>query len=166
MNSHTIRLLLLSLTMASTNAYSGQFIFPNKGQSAEQQEMDEFTCHKWASRQTGYDPTNAQPQQVTVAPPPTTDSDPARAKRGSGVAGALAGATRAAITGGDTGDAAAQGALRARRITRRQERRDNRESEAAAQTAAQQPQPVQNLAYDDYLRARSACLEGKGYTVK
>ena len=33
------------------------FVYPRKGQSAEQQASDRFECHAWASDQTGYDPT-------------------------------------------------------------------------------------------------------------
>jgi Family of unknown function (DUF6515) len=33
------------------------FIYPQNGQSAEQQASDRYECHKWASSQTGFDPT-------------------------------------------------------------------------------------------------------------
>jgi len=43
-------------------------IYPVKGQSAEQQQKDEFECYQWAVQQTGFDPTKAQqtPQQQTT----------------------------------------------------------------------------------------------------
>lgn len=49
-------------------ANAGMLIYPAKGQSAEQQQKDEFECHQWAVQQTGYDPTRAQqaPGQQTT----------------------------------------------------------------------------------------------------
>jgi hypothetical protein len=47
------------------------FVYPNKGQSADQQAKDRYECHRWAVDQTGFDPTTA-----------TGDSDSTSAKRG------------------------------------------------------------------------------------
>ncbi|HEV2286959.1 MAG TPA: DUF6515 family protein [Steroidobacteraceae bacterium] len=33
------------------------YIYPQQGQSAEQQASDQYECHKWSSSQTGFDPT-------------------------------------------------------------------------------------------------------------
>lgn len=35
------------------------FIYPQNGQSQDQQSNDKYECHKWANSQTGYDPTQA-----------------------------------------------------------------------------------------------------------
>jgi hypothetical protein len=35
------------------------FIYPKNGQSEEQQSTDKFECHKWASQQSGFDPTQS-----------------------------------------------------------------------------------------------------------
>jgi hypothetical protein len=35
------------------------YIYPQGGQSAEQQANDKFECHKWASSQSGFDPTQS-----------------------------------------------------------------------------------------------------------
>ena len=35
------------------------FVYPNKGQSAEQQENDRYECHRLAVQQSGFDPTKA-----------------------------------------------------------------------------------------------------------
>ncbi|MCB1703638.1 MAG: hypothetical protein KDI17_02195 [Halioglobus sp.] len=32
------------------------FVYPGKGQSAEQQDRDRYECYRWAVAQTGYDP--------------------------------------------------------------------------------------------------------------
>jgi hypothetical protein len=46
------------------------FIYPQSGQSAEQQATDKFQCHQWAVGQTGFDPTQsagaASPEQYDV----------------------------------------------------------------------------------------------------
>lgn len=39
------------------------FIYPKKGQSKQQQADDRYACHRWASDQTGYDPS--QPPENT-----------------------------------------------------------------------------------------------------
>ncbi len=36
---------------------SDVYIYPKNGQSAEQQSNDRYECHRWASSQTGFDPT-------------------------------------------------------------------------------------------------------------
>jgi hypothetical protein len=41
------------------------FIYPQNGQSEEQQSNDKYECHKWAASQTGFDPT----QSAGGAPP-------------------------------------------------------------------------------------------------
>ena len=35
------------------------YVYPNAGQSAEQQATDRYECHRWAVDQTGFDPTRA-----------------------------------------------------------------------------------------------------------
>lgn len=35
------------------------FVYPRHGQGPEQQRTDEFECHRWATSQTGFDPTQA-----------------------------------------------------------------------------------------------------------
>jgi hypothetical protein len=36
------------------------FMYPRSGQSAEQQAKDRYECHRWASDQTGFDPTRPE----------------------------------------------------------------------------------------------------------
>jgi len=45
--------------VASTEAPPNDdlFIYPQNGQSQEQQASDKYECHKWSNSQTGYDPT-------------------------------------------------------------------------------------------------------------
>ena len=57
--------------LLSTSSATAQqaFVYPNKGQSAQQTEQDKYACYEWAKQQTGYDPMNAQ---ASAPPPPRT----------------------------------------------------------------------------------------------
>ena len=138
----------------SGTAYSDQYIFPREGQSAEQQDKDEYYCHNWSTKQTGYDPTR---------PPPAQSQAPAQAAPGSGARGALGGAGRAwiisEVAGGDNSDAMAAGAIMGGLRGRRQSRSQQQQAQASAAASG-------DAFRQDYLRARAACLEAKGYTVK
>jgi len=129
------------------------YVYPTKGQSAQQQEKDKYECYQWAKGQTGFDPS-----QAATAPP---DSG---APRGGAVRGAARGAAAGAVGGaiaGDAGTGAAVGAATGGLIGGMR-RRDQRRSQQAArdQQAAQQQQ-----ALDEYNRAYATCLQGRGYTV-
>jgi hypothetical protein len=39
------------------DASDGLFVYPQHGQSDEQQATDRYECHKWATMQSGFDPT-------------------------------------------------------------------------------------------------------------
>ena len=124
-----------------------QYVYPAKGQSAQQQKSDEAACYQWAVQQTGFDPAKAQ---APAAPPTTaTDTTP-----GAGARGAVGGAAIGAIAG-DAGAGAAAGAV----VARSQSRRQNAAASQQQQTGTQQKQAA-------FGKARAACLEGKGYTVK
>ena len=136
-------------------AEAGMIVYPAKGQSAEQQQKDEFACHQWAVQQTGYDPTKTQqaPQQQT------TQSGRPVAKGAAG--GALVGAGIGSLSGkAGRGMAigAGVGALAGGSRRRQQERQ-----QAAVNQQAQEAQQAQ---IDRYNKAKQACLEGKGYSVK
>jgi len=53
-----------------TPASSPLVLYPQKGQSAEQQANDRYECHRWATQQTGFDPTvlggNVPPEAVAT----------------------------------------------------------------------------------------------------
>ena len=122
-------------------------IYPAKNQSNEQTEKDKFACYSWAKGQTGFDPM-AQPQATTSAPAQPTKSV-ARGAAVGGVGGAALGAGIGAIAGGSSGAGrgAGIGALAQRQ----------REQEQVAQYQQSR---------SNYNRAYSACLEGRGYTVR
>jgi hypothetical protein len=146
--------LLITMTFAA-GASAQQFVYPAKGQSPEQQKKDEYECHTWAVQQSKYDPANP-PQQTAAAKPPTTATG---TTPGAGVRGAARGAVVGEIVGGDAGAGAAAGAVAARSQSRRQ-------NAAQAQQQQSQASQQQKAGQQAYQKARAACLEGRGYSVK
>jgi hypothetical protein len=134
----------MTLAVASLAAAQDVFVYPQKGQSKEQQEQDEFACYKWAKEQTGTDPAAAG----QAAP---DRSKRARGTLGGAAKGAAAGAAIGAIAG-DAGKGAAIGAAGGGVMGRRGAKQGE---QAAAQSQ-----------HDAYNRAFGACMEGRGYTVK
>lgn len=138
------------------------YVYPAAGQPAQRMDRDRYECHLSAAKQSGFDPSRVrsgyqQRYEIVSAPPPGTNT----------VGGALAGAVLgAAVAGpGDAGGGALVGAAAGavvgaaadsanqQRVAR--ETRDVRRRDAALEQRA-----------DDYRRAISACLEGRGYTVR
>jgi Glycine-zipper domain len=147
--------LVLTLCIGGSHALGADlYIYPNKGQSAEQQSRDRYECHTWAVQQTGVDPTRAQAS--APAPPPPSGGVFRGAARGAAV-GAVGGAIA-----GDAGTGAAIGAASGGVIGGMKQRQQVRgQQQAQANQAAQQQD-----ATAAYNRALSACLSGRGYTVK
>ncbi|MGE4441763.1 MAG: hypothetical protein AB7D27_09780 [Desulfomicrobium sp.] len=138
-----------------------QFVYPQNGQSAGQQQKDESECHAWAVQQTGYDPTAAV--QAAPAQPAQTN---AGAQPGSGLRGAAKGAVVGGLIGAiddDAGKGAAIGATAGAVAGRSQSRRQQAQQQAQSQQQAAAQQQGQQ---DAYLRAKATCLEAKGYSVK
>jgi hypothetical protein len=147
-------MFVLTMALLIPETYAQQFVYPAKGQSPEQQKSDEAACYGWAVQQTGFDPANPPPQQPAAKAPTTaTGTTP-----GAGLRGAARGAIVGEIVGGDAGAGAAAGAVAARGQSRRQNR------DASQQANQQQQSALQQQAA--FGKARAACLEGKGYTVK
>lgn len=153
--------LALILPLAAA-AQSGQlYIYPQKGQSPEQQDKDRYACHTWAVQQTGFDPSRAYPSNPnTLDPQPYRPSQP-HVLRGAG-RGAALGAVGGAITG-DAGKGAAAGAAMGG-LAGGFKRMDERRQQQASQQYAQQAQV--SKAGAEYQRAMAACLDARGYSVK
>jgi hypothetical protein len=136
-------------------------IYPNKGQSAEQQEKDKFECYTWAKGQTGFDPMQVP---TATAPPPSQGTPQGGVVKGA-ARGAVAGVAVGAIAG-DAGKGAAIGAASGALIGGMRKR----DQQAQQQQAQQQWEQEQAANYanqrNNYNRAYGACLEGRGYTVK
>jgi|SRR5688572_15409853 hypothetical protein len=154
--NHSKRIsILLVAALFATSAAAQSFVYPAKGQSPEQQKKDEGECHTWAVQQSKYDPANPpQPAATAQAPTTATGTTP-----GAGARGAARGAVVGEVVGGDARTGAAAGAVAGRSQSRRQN--------AAAQQQQQQAATQQNDAGTaSYQKARAACLEGRGYSVK
>jgi len=150
------KLTVLCIGLSLAAGVSAQsFVYPAKGQSPDQQKKDEGACHVWAVDQSKYDPTNP-PKQAAAPPPPTTATG---STPGAGVRGAARGAVAGEIINGDASSGAAVGAVAARGASRRQ---NAAASQQQQQAAVQQDQAGMGA----YQKARAACLEGRGYTVK
>jgi len=136
-------------------------IYPAKGQSQDQMEKDKFECYSWAKQQSGFDPM-AMPQ--ATAPPPQQEAQKGGVGRGA-LRGGAVGLAAGAI-GGDAGKGAAIGAASGGLIGGMR-RRDQKRSQQQAQKQWEQEQANAYMqGRNSYNRAHSACLEGRGYTVK
>ena len=123
--------------------------YPAKGQSAQQQQKDDGECTTWAKGNTGIDPAAA-----AGAPPPAAGPAVGGGERARG-------AVRGAVVGGaiDGSDGARSGAAVGVVAGGARARQNRREQQASSQ--AQQQGSI-----DTFYRAHSACMEGRGYTVK
>jgi hypothetical protein len=142
------------------------YAYPQQGQTPEQTDRDRYDCHEWAVKQSNFDPSapGVPPHdQVRVAsgPPPGTNTAI------GAVAGAILGAVIAgprdsgfgAVAGGITGAAIGSTGDAANAEAQRQQIQAVRAQDA--RQAAILDQKASN-----YRRAISACLEGRGYSVK
>ena len=143
---------MLVAAMCAAAAVGQSVVYPAKGQSPAQQKKDEGECHGWAVTNSKYDPAN--PPKQAAPPPPPQGATP-----GSGVRGAARGAVVGEVVGDNASAGAAAGAMAARAQSRRQ-------NAAAAQQQQQAVAQQDQAGMAQYQKARAACLEGKGYTVK
>jgi hypothetical protein len=132
-------------------------VTPQRGQSAEQARRDRYECHNWAVEQTGVVP-RAQP-----ADDEKIDTD--RAKRADRAARAIAGAAIGGVLGsilGTTRDRhhrdADSAVLAGAAVGAAVGAATAKDASARKSTGAESPD-------ENYLRALSACLEGRGYAV-
>jgi hypothetical protein len=141
----------------SMSASLGLYVFPSKDQTKEVQDADEMACYNWAKEQSGIDPINppeVQAQQVDTSPDGTAVRTAARGAAAGAAIGAIAGdAGKGAAIGAAAGG---MGGVRAKRMG------DAQQQQQANQAATAQEQAM----IDSFKKAFSACMEGKGYTVK
>ena len=149
MKQKTVLILALGLGLTS-QIFAQQYVYPAKGQTPQQQKSDESACYSWAVQQTGFDPAK-QPQQAAPATTATGTTP------GAGARGAVRGAVVGEVVGGDAG--AGAGAAAGAVAARGQSRRQNASTQQQQQAGTQQQQ-------SSFARARSVCLEGRGYSVK
>ena len=136
------------------------YIYPNRGQSAKQEQFDRGQCYSWAVQQSGFDPANPR---VATAPPPTPGAPQGGLFRGA-AGGAALGAVGGAI-GGNAGEGAAIGAAVGGLfgLMRRAEWSEQQQQQQS--NYAEQQQWALNQGHANYNRAFGACMAGRGYTV-
>ena len=135
-------------------------VTPQRGQSAEQARRDRYECHNWAVEQTGVVP-RAQPADDEKT---DTNRDTDREKRADRAARAVAGAAIGGVIGSILG------------TTRDRHHRDADTvlagaaigaavGAATAKDSSERKPKGAESPDENYLRALSACLEGRGYAV-
>ncbi len=138
------------------------YAYPLHDQTSQQQDRDHYECSRWATQQTGFDPSapGVPPHErvrVVQGPPPGTGTavgavtgamiGAVLSRPGESAAGAIAGAVVGGAIGSATDAANAQQTRAVRVSDRRQE-------------ALQERQAA------NYRRAISACLDARGYSVR
>jgi hypothetical protein len=138
------------------------YFYPTHEQSEAQQDRDRYECYRWAVRESGTDP-GMRPVRQTAAP----STGPVVRDPGATAAGAVTGAAVGAIVssprnvgaglvlgaifGGLLGASAEEG--RAQAAERRQD-------------ARREAWDVRQAPLDNFRRAMSACMSGRGYSVR
>ena len=152
----------LSIACCALPVAAQQFVYPAKGQTPQQQQKDEGECYTWAVQQSGFDP--AKPPAQAAAP--SAPAPQAPKPTGGRVRGAAAGAAVGAIADKDVGDAAVAGAVGGAAAQRGARRQQQKQQQASAQQQQQAAAQQQQAGQGSFQKARAACLEGRGYTIK
>lgn len=156
----SIPMLILALAAAPV-VLADFYVYPNKGQSADQTEKDKFGCYQWAKGQTGFDPMSRP--TASSAPPPK------EAKEGGVGRGAVGGAALGGVVGALTGStkkglaigAASGGLLGGMKRSSQKSRQEQNQAQWEQREASSY-----NQQRSEYGRAYKACLSGRGYTVQ
>lgn len=141
--------------------------YPAKGQRERQARQDRYECHLWAVRESGFDPA----QTRLTSPPPTPRVLPDPPVGHDTATGAITGAVIGAVvsnphrSGEGAAIGAAVGALAGAASDATRETQAQRIEEAYAQRAARSDYGNWRQA-EAYRRAITACLEGRGYSVR
>jgi predicted alpha/beta hydrolase len=143
--------LAAALPVAAAEDLRALEVQGQRGQSLEQTRRDRYECHNWAVEQTGASP----PSALVVAQQTENEK---RALRRERVSRAIVGATIGATLGGLFGDhhepneSVLGGAALGAGI-------------GAVTAGAGRKKAAEPEGPSDYLRALTACLEGRGYSV-
>lgn len=152
--------------LQNNTAVTQIYFYPNKGQSTEQQSRDHYFCYNWAVEQTGFDPSASSivpEQRVRVVPMPPPGHDTVVMSIAGAVLGALLGGHHHAGQGALIG--AAGGAM-AGAISDATRAESARQLEEAYQNRDEARDFHNEKRALQFRRAMSACMEGRGYTVK
>ena len=130
-------------------------VTPQHGQSADQARRDRYECHNWAVEQTGETPSaNPAPQQNAADAAKRADMVN-RIITGAAIGAGLGGLFGAGSHEYNPGEDILKGAGLGAAVGAATGAAHNKKQQQAAP-----PEPGSN-----YLRALTACLEGRGYTV-
>jgi len=151
------RLLLASLVCVAVPAVAAEDLRALevrglRGQSQELASRDRYECHNWAVAQTG---GQAPPAAPAAAPPSPSKADLKHERIARAIVGATIGGTIGALAGDwhDQNEHILAGAAVGAGIG------------AATAGAGRKETPPAPEGPSDYLRALTACLEGRGYSV-
>jgi hypothetical protein len=142
------------------------YFYPKAGQTNEQQSRDHYDCYNWAVKQTGFNPGQSPiptDQRVRVVPMPPPGHDTATLAIAGAVLGALIGGPRHAVGGaliGASGGAIAGAASDSARMESARQQEEAYASRDGARDARLEAKAF------GFRRAMSACLEGRGYSVR
>jgi len=142
------------------------YFYPKEGQTKEQQGRDHYECYNWAVKETGFDPATSQipaDDRVRLVPMPPPGYDTASLAIAGAVLGAILGGRRNAAGGaiiGATGGAIIGAASDSARQESVKHQQDAYNAKSRAQRSAFAEREM------NFRRAMSACLEGRGYSVK
>jgi hypothetical protein len=142
------------------------YFYPKSGQSNEQQSRDHFECYNWAVKQTGFDPGQSaipKDQRVRVVPMPPPGHDTAALAIAGAVLGALIGGPRHAVGGALIGASGGVIAGAASDSARMESARQREEAYAAQDRIRDVQLEAKAVGFQ---RAMSACMEGRGYSVR
>lgn len=142
------------------------YFYPLKDQTPEQQSRDHYECYNWAIQQTGFDPSQSSippERRVKVVPMPPPGHDTAVMAIAGAVLGALIAGPRhagaGALIGAGSGAVAGAASDSSRQqYAQQMEEAYNRQDQALGTSYGEKAR--------DFRRAMSACLEGRGYSVK
>lgn len=141
------------------------YFYPMQGQSEAQQDRDRYDCHVWAVKQTDFDPTrHLAPREVSTVVPARNPGETI------GAAAAVGAVLGAIVAGpGDVGKGAVVGAM-AGTVAGSAVVAADQASADAVNAAAARRNARGSGRYDQeaagYRRAISACLTGRGYSVR
>jgi hypothetical protein len=147
-----VALALAALPAAAVEDLRALEVRGLRGQSQEQARRDRYECHNWAVEQTG---GQSPPASPVAAPPVDSKADLRQERIGRAIVGATIGGIVGSLFGDwhDQNENILAGAAVGAGIG------------AATTGAGRKDAPPAPQGPSDYLRALTACLEGRGYSV-
>ena len=145
----------------STNPFS-RAVYPSEGQSAEQQNVDQSECYKWASDHTGWDPHVSYAKLEAEYGDALSQYEQTQGAAVRGAAkGALLGVAIGAVAG-DAGKGAAIGAASGAGAGGIRGRRARKATEAHFEEAVDEFK-ASAVKWDSQW---TACMDGRNYSVE